>query len=290
MLGITFSQRADHVIWEDRITSIGKDQQVLKGVDVSNNNGLISLKGLNVDFAIAKASEGTGFVDGDFSTFWSMMKEDKMLRGAYHFLDTSDPIAQAHVFVNKVKLHGLEADDILCADVEHEGLTSSLVRKFVNEVARLTEKNVFIYCNYDFLHRGIVGGLYDRPFWIANPGGPEGNPPDVHPFRIWTIQQYDWKGVDKDIFNGTREVWKLLANLHQKPKLMMYKSLGHLSLRQIADELDTAPSTILRLTCEHSNKAHEFSAHQAAYINNVFSGKLPWDAPVPKGIVLHYKK
>lgn len=263
---------------------------MLHGVDISNNNGLVSIRDFKIDFAIAKVSEGQKFLDPDFSAFWLMMKEDKILRGAYHFLDTSDPIAQAHVFVSKVKADGLEADDVLCADVEHANLTNGIVKKFVNEVARLTEKNVFIYCNYDFLHRGVVNGLYDHPFWIANPGGPVGNPPDVHPYRIWTMQQYDWKVVDKDVFNGTKEVWKGLANLHHKPKLMEYHSNGNLSFRQIADELDTAPSTMLRLTAENSNKAHEFSARQAEFINDVFSGRELWNAAVPKGIVLYYKK
>lgn len=263
---------------------------MLHGVDISNNNGVISLKDLSKDFAIVKASESNNFLDPDFHIFWAMMKEGGMLRGAYHFLRTTDPVSQAHVFVNKVTASGLEEDDILCADVEAPGLHSGLVKQFVNEVGRLTGKNVFIYTMYSYIQDGVVDGLYDHPLWIANPGGGVGNPPPVHPFKAWSIQQYDWQGIDKNVFNGDRATWKKLANMETKPELRQYKSTGALSFRAIATSLDMAPSTMLRLTAEHSNKAHEFSPAQAEFINEIFSGTRPWNAPVPSGIIFYYKK
>lgn len=268
---------------------------MLHGVDVSNNNGLISLRNIanmpQLDFAIAKATEGTGFRDPDFSTFWAMMKEDKILRGAYHFMNTSDATAQARAFVTKVKTAGLEQNDILCLDVEVNGITNSAVKTCVHEIQRLSGKNVFLYVNYDFLHRGFLSGLEKtNPIWIANPSGRIGAPPSVHPFPVWTIQQYDWKGVDKNVFNGDATTWGKLANLHEPPRLMKYHSKGDRSLVEIATRLDTGPSTILRLTAEHSNPEKEFSQRQAQWINDIFHGKISPLAPVPDKIILTYKK
>lgn len=67
---------------------------MLRGIDISNHNGQVTISGK--DFAIAKATEGTGFVDPLFPFFWAAAKQFGMLRGAYLFMDPgTDPKAQA---------------------------------------------------------------------------------------------------------------------------------------------------------------------------------------------------
>ena len=63
---------------------------MLAGPDVSNYQGTIAwprvrLSGHELAFAIAKSSEGTGFIDHTFVHNWHGIRERGLIRGAYHF-------------------------------------------------------------------------------------------------------------------------------------------------------------------------------------------------------------
>ena len=57
------------------------------GIDVSNNNGRLDLtRGFSgLDFVIAKATEGTAFVDDTLAWYHSQARAAGSLFGAYHF-------------------------------------------------------------------------------------------------------------------------------------------------------------------------------------------------------------
>jgi lysozyme len=191
---------------------VKKGSEVLHGIDVSNNNGKIGVSGK--DFVIAKATEGTGFRDSLFTFFWDAARTLGILRGAYLFMDSgTDPKAQAEFFVNTVKAAGLMPSDILVLDAEETGLTSAGITACVNEIGHLSGKNTYIYTNYSMINAGKFAGLYNHPLWIANPGGTVGNPPSVHPWPVWTMQQYSWNVVDANVFNGGKAEWEKLANV-----------------------------------------------------------------------------
>lgn len=93
-----------------------------QGQDRSNYQTVGSWKGLT--FGLTKVSEGLTFLDSTFSANWANMKAEGVLRGAYHFFHPSlDPVSQAEFFVTAVRARGLEAGDMLMADVE---ITSGL--------------------------------------------------------------------------------------------------------------------------------------------------------------------
>ena len=262
---------------------------MLHGLDVSNNNGDVNWKAWKKDFGIAKATEGLGFRDGYLGVNFRAMKSLGMLRGAYHFLRPGDGAAQASYFVEYVRAFSLETDDILCLDVEDPAVSNACVRAFVAETQRMTGKRVFLYGNYAFLGQGYFSGLYEsNPFWIANPGGAVGSPLSVHPFPVWTLQQYSWDPLDQNIFNGNGATWKKLANIKEKPAVKTHVSDGSKSLAELAQEFSTGASSLLKLMCEN-NPHKEFSGAESVWINAVFTGKTPPSDPVPKGFKVFYK-
>lgn len=184
---------------------------MLHGIDVSNNNGRVSISGK--DFMVAKATEGTNFRDSLFTYFWDAAKSHGMLRGAYHFMDTSNPVAQAKLFVDTVKAATMLSSDMLVLDAEEPALTNSAITACVRNIEVLSDKNVVIYTNYNLIRLGRFAGLYDYPLWIANPGGTIGSPTSVKPFPVWTMQQYSWDVIDADVFNGDKATWEKIVNI-----------------------------------------------------------------------------
>jgi len=59
-----------------------------------------------------------------------------------------------------------------------------------------------------------------------------------------------------------------------------------MSLAQLATAHKTEPSTILRLTAEHTPGA-AYPANVADYINGVFGGKITFKDHMPKGLHLY---
>jgi hypothetical protein len=61
---------------------------------------------------------------------------------------------------------------------------------------------------------------------------------------------------------------------------------GDMSLAELADQHRTQPSSILRLTAEHS-PGEAYPANVAAYINGVFKGSISHDGHMPQGLHLY---
>ena len=202
-----------------------------QGKDFSNHNGALSASSLNgLQFAIFKATEGTGFTDVDFASSWALGKKVGIHRGAYHFFHPAiDPVAQAKFFVNTVKARGLEPGDILAADVEitsgavrrlfnidHKAgsgrndldvapasasLVNSSARKFLDTVKSLVPSSnpIIVYSNLSVGSQLTLCTAY--PLWVAFPSS--SSPSNVSPWKHWTFWQWGMTGVDRDAFNGT---------------------------------------------------------------------------------------
>src|SRR5689334_19243725 len=98
---------------------------MLPGIDVSDNNGQVdwgAVAGAGYGFAIAKVTEGTGFVDPTFAGNWSAMKSNGLVRGAYHFARPDDNKAEdeARFFLDTIKqqVGDLQKGDFLALDLE----------------------------------------------------------------------------------------------------------------------------------------------------------------------------
>lgn len=76
---------------------------MLKGIDVSNWQAYISLYGMDVDFVICKATEGTYFVDGMCDKVVQQAIAQGICWGFYHFAAEADPQAEARFFVENCK-------------------------------------------------------------------------------------------------------------------------------------------------------------------------------------------
>ena len=92
------------------------------GIDISHHTkeglklGLLRQQG--VRFVYAKATQGVGFKDAKFASYWKALgalpADAKVLRGAYHFLSSSSPgSAQADSFLRFMKANGgIESSDL----------------------------------------------------------------------------------------------------------------------------------------------------------------------------------
>jgi lysozyme len=98
----------------DKTTNASRTD-VIFGIDVSHYESadirFDMMRDQNVRFVYAKATQGVGFKDGRFADFWAALgaltPEKKVLRGAYHFLSSSDdPVAQADSFLKLLDENG----------------------------------------------------------------------------------------------------------------------------------------------------------------------------------------
>lgn len=186
------------------------------GADVSNYQGSIDWDTVSnyLDFAIVKATEGTGFYDPWFDRNWSEMSRVGVIRGAYHFARPNlDPIAQADYFLNAVQPQS--GDIQVCLDLEVTGGLNppalwSWVQAFVGEVQNWTGRSPCIYTSPSFW-TSQVGNPTDNldcPLWIAHWGVTRPTVPRA--WSTWTFWQWTSSGsvpgiagrVDQDRFNG----------------------------------------------------------------------------------------
>jgi GH25 family lysozyme M1 (1,4-beta-N-acetylmuramidase) len=205
----------------------------LPGIDVSDNQGDINWSSVapNIDFAYAKATEGTYYTNGDFYNQYVGPYDNGVIRGAYHFAipNNSGGAAQADYFV--AHGGGWSADGKTlpgALDIEYNpygaecyGLSQSSmvswVWSFVDEYVAKEHVYPVIYTTTDWWTSctGNYGGFgaYD-PLWIANftaSGG--GTLPNG--WGYYTFWQYADSGSepgDQDVFNGAYSQLQVLAS------------------------------------------------------------------------------
>jgi lysozyme len=191
----------------------------VKGVDTSYWQGAIDwakVKASGQAFAIARVSDGLGYVDTNFPTDWPAIKAQGMVRGAYQFFrPAQDPVAQADLFLAKLNQYGaLGAGDLpAILDVETvDGVAAATIRArmqtWLTRVQNATGKKPMIY-TAAFMASTIGTGFSGYPLWVANygvtcPSLPAG-------WTKWAIWQNGDHGlvpgvggnVDTNVFNGT---------------------------------------------------------------------------------------
>jgi len=198
----------------------------VSGIDVSHYQGDVAwsdVKKSGVDFAFAKATQGTSYVDSKFAENWSGMGAAGLLRGAYHFYTVGvDPKAQAaHVFSTVTLGHG---DLPLMVDIETEGKSAekdtNLIKDlhiFLETVSTHYGRDPFIYSGPGFWNAHFDASFSGYPLWVAEYG--VSAPKHVTGWSVWTIWQYSQSGnvpgvsghVDMDRFNGGLDQLKRFA-------------------------------------------------------------------------------
>ncbi|WP_428261776.1 GH25 family lysozyme [Haliangium sp.] len=195
----------------------------VEGIDVSYWQGSINwsaVAGDGIDFAIARASVGTTYVDSTFSSNWSGMANAGLIRGAYHyFYGYLDGTAQANHFLAQVGSIG-DGDLPLAVDIEYRSdQYSSLSGNDAQDIANLlsllqtleaaTGRTPMIYTNVATWNElGNPSGFERYPMWAAAWSSCSLQPAQLPDLKVW---QYSASGsvsgisgnVDTNLFNGT---------------------------------------------------------------------------------------
>lgn len=190
----------------------------IQGIDVSHWQGTInwtSVKNSGKRFAFCKATEGTTYTDPRFASNWAAMKNNGIIRGAYHFGHPgSSAVNQANRFCDVVR--PTSGDLQMMLDLEAtDGVSPSGVRSwvvaFINQIVARTGRPGIIYTGFYFWRDSAGNGSnLNCPLFLAYYGtNPTAYVPAAWPY--FTFWQYTSTGscpgvsgnVDRDAFNGS---------------------------------------------------------------------------------------
>ena len=204
----------------------------LPGIDVSAYQGNLNWASIapNIDFAYAKATEGTYYTNPDFYNQYVGPYDQGLIRGAYHFANPNDSsgATQADYFVNHGG--GWSSDGLTlpgALDIEYNpygsecyGLSGSQMTSwiwdFVNEYAARTGVYPVIYSTTDWWNtctsRDTNFANY-VPLWIANYSASGGGtlPPGWGYYTFWQYADSGSEPGDQDVFNGPYTQLQVLA-------------------------------------------------------------------------------
>ncbi len=204
----------------------------MNGIDVSNwQRGINVTQMHDVEFVIAKATEGTGYVNPDCDRVYHDAMNSGKKTGVYHFARQGDAIAQAKYFVDHIS--GYIGQSVLLLDYESSAVDQGVgwAKDWLDAVYNMTGVKPVIYMSNSVVHK------YDwtkvaKNYSLWNAGYYAGyntiygfvdNPPlhyDLGEFSDNTaLYQYTssgrlngWSGnLDLDIFYGNSSDWDALA-------------------------------------------------------------------------------
>lgn len=190
------------------------------GIDVSDNNGDFNWHSWNghIDFAMVKVTEGptpdypNGLIDTQFERNWAGSKAIGIHRFGYHFFRPDhDPAAQARLFVDTMRTHGLDLIDNFMLDFETHNPDMTIAENgfaawtFLREVNRLEpQHHIVVYTFPAFADEGYCYMLHHWGLFIANWGVPEpAIPPPWNKWQFWQYAPGHGTSPDLDRFNGS---------------------------------------------------------------------------------------
>lgn len=198
----------------------------LKGIDISHHQNGIDLTNVPFDFAIMKATEGTGFVDNCCDKFYQVAKSLGKCLGVYHYANGGDYKAETDFFLNNIK--GYIGEAILCLDWERQnnplfctGADNQWIKNWCDYVYNQTGVRPVVYIQRSALSR--VEGIGDYGLWVAQYGSNNVTGYQDEPWNEGTymcaIRQYTSNGqlpgyggrLDLDKFYGDRTAWNKYA-------------------------------------------------------------------------------
>lgn len=189
-LAYYFSFKSDKVLEkeaEDKRLSDVRNYQVLAnhkgkaiGLDVSEFQGKIRWSKVDsleekypISFVFIRATAGNDRVDNQFLNNWEGVKEQKIIRGAYHYYRPNEnSIEQAKLFIKTVKLHKGDLPPVL--DIEKLPKNQSLdslkkgLKRWLNKVEAHYKVRPIIYTGERYYDDFLKEEFSEYLFWIAN--------------------------------------------------------------------------------------------------------------------------
>jgi GH25 family lysozyme M1 (1,4-beta-N-acetylmuramidase) len=184
----------------------------IQGIDVSQWQGSINWSQVHASgraFAITRIADGT-YQDPYFGANWGAIKQEGMVRGAYHFYEAgTSATAQASVDIAAVGQLG-PGDLPVTADLESGGGVPSVseLQTWMAAVESGTGKKPMIYTSPGYWDSYYGSQFSGNPIWVAD-WGPS-CPDTPTGWSNWQFWQYADNGsvpgisgaVDLDEFNG----------------------------------------------------------------------------------------
>ena len=146
----------------------------MNGIDVSNwQRGIDVTQMHDVEFVIAKATEGTGYVNPDCDRVYQDAKESGKKAGVYHFARKGDAIAQAKYFVNHIS--GYIGQSVLVLDYESSAVDQGVgwAKDWLDAVYNMTGVKPVIYMSNSVVHRYDWSEVAEN-YSLWNAGYPSG--------------------------------------------------------------------------------------------------------------------
>jgi len=199
---------------------------MVTGIDLSHYNGSVDFAKLSTGglaFAFVKASEGRFTKDPRYAANYAGLKQNQILRGAYHFFYPQlDVQAQASNFLSVVtQLNAGDLPPVLDVEVTGEQGASAIaaaMQQWLNAVQQNLGRAPIIYTASGFWNTALGGttSFAAYPLWVAEYTG-NSSPRLPNGFADYVFWQYSESGsvpgiagnVDLDQFNGS------LADLNQ---------------------------------------------------------------------------
>lgn len=245
-------------------------------IDIASWQAGIDLKAMfdtnPLDGVIVKATQGTGYVNTEYSAWTKWLLEHDKLFGVYHYANGQDAQAEAQHFYNVTQPVVGKAIPIL--DYEDNALQrgTEWVKQFVDAYRRLSGITCMIYCSLSVIQEQDWSQLTECPLWVAQYAdmkdvyGFVENPwqkGSVAPFPKYWMHQYtscgrlnSWGGrLDLDKFYGTVDDWQKLCGNSSKPTptpapepTPSYKPVDStIVLRVLKNEFGTGTERIMKL-------------------------------------------
>lgn len=166
----------------------------LKAIDVSNWQKGLDVSKLTADIIIAKATEGTSFIDKYCNGFIQTALDSGKLIGYYHFAKNNNPEAEAQFFWNNTRGYNRKGVPIL--DIEDTSIKNwqNYCERFATEYHRLSGVHPMIYVSAGHLSKFTKSWLQDKcALWVA--GYPK-------PYRSWIRTACPYKIAPWSLLTG----------------------------------------------------------------------------------------
>lgn len=198
----------------------------MQGIDIASYQAGIDLNAVPCDFAIVKATEGTGYTNPDCDRAVQQCIGLGKPWGVYHYVNGSGADGEADFFIDQCA--GYVRHGILCVDWESGGNAAwgdlDYLGAVVDRIIERTGVKPLIYASasvYDDV--ASVAGPRDCGLWIAqyanmDATGYQDNPWNEGAYQC-VMRQYastgrlpNWGGnLDLDIFYGNSDTWNAYA-------------------------------------------------------------------------------